>query len=112
MTAKVFTIPAALPFVDALAAGLIARAGAEPLALSDTLVLLPTRRACRYLHQALPRIIGKQAVLLPRMQPLGDIDEEELYFADAEDANTGIAPGCPTIGPSFLKTRHRPDVSS
>jgi ATP-dependent helicase/nuclease subunit B len=92
MSKHVYTIPPDAAFIDRLAEGLWKQAKRDPFKLSEMLVLLPTRRACRYLHQAFPRIIGKRAVLLPRMQPLGDIDEEELYFADSEDANSGIAP--------------------
>jgi len=51
----VFTIPTGVPFADALAAGLIARAGGEPLALSKMTVLLPNRRAARALAEAFLR---------------------------------------------------------
>jgi ATP-dependent helicase/nuclease subunit B len=73
-------------FVDALADGLWRQAKSDPLKLSQTLVLLPTRRACRTLREAFLRATGGRAALLPRMQPLGDIDETELSFApDALD---------------------------
>ena len=43
---NVYTIPAGAAFVDSLAAGLLARCGADPAALAAVQVLLPTRRAC------------------------------------------------------------------
>ena len=77
--AKLYTIPAGLPFLDALAAGLIHRTGAE--ALSDARVLLPTRRACRTLGEAFLRLGRGRAMLLPEMTPLGDVDEDDLAFS-------------------------------
>jgi ATP-dependent helicase/nuclease subunit B len=75
-----YTIAPDRAFVDALAMGLLARAGDDPLALSDMLVLLPTRRACRSLREAFLRQADGKALLLPRMQPVGDVDEEELVL--------------------------------
>ena len=74
----VATIPAGVPFVEALAAGLLAEAATAPHALADALILLPTRRACRLLAEALLRRSSSQALLLPRIQPLGEIDADEV----------------------------------
>ena len=76
----VATIPAGLPFVDALAAGLLAEAGDDRLALADVLVLLPTRRACRSLGEAFLRRAAGRALLLPRIQPIGEIEADELLL--------------------------------
>lgn len=54
--AKVYNIPAGLPFLDLLARGLWRQAGEDPLALSAMTVLLPTRRACRSLADAFLRL--------------------------------------------------------
>ncbi len=85
----VFTIPAGVSFVDALARGLLERWGADPLALSEVHVLLPTRRACRSLREAFLRVSGGRPLLGPRLQPLGDLDEEEL-LAGAEEAGAPV----------------------
>ena len=61
----VATIPAGMPFAEALAAGLLAEARAAPHALADALILLPTRRACRLLAEAMLRRSSSQALLLP-----------------------------------------------
>lgn len=78
---NIFSISADRPFVDALARGVIDRYGKDPLTLSDVLILLPTRRACRSLREAFLRVMDGQALLLPRMRPIGDVDEDELVLA-------------------------------
>ncbi|MBT3885203.1 MAG: hypothetical protein HOF70_10495, partial [Rhodospirillaceae bacterium] len=55
---NVFTIPAGQPFVDALAAGLLARSSGGAAELADSTVLLPTRRALRSLREAFLRQSG------------------------------------------------------
>jgi len=45
----VFTIDMDRRFADELAAGVLADYGADPLALADVLILLPTRRSVRAL---------------------------------------------------------------
>lgn len=97
---EIYNIPAGKPFVDALAAGILDRlkAGgadleADPLALADVTVLLPTRRACRSLREAFLRLGGARAMALPRMLPLGDLDEDELVIADAAEFGPGDGDG-------------------
>lgn len=85
-----YTVPPHVSFVDALAAGLLAGRPVpldrgDPLALSRVTVLLPTRRACRALQQAFVRAAPKQALLLPRIRPLGDVDEDEPGIGDEDD---------------------------
>lgn len=75
---EVYTIAAGRPFLDLLARGILQRHGADPLALSQMTVLLPTRRACRALAEAFLRQSGGDALLLPTIRPLGDVDEDEL----------------------------------
>ena len=82
---SVFNIPAGVAFADALAAGVLDRAGSDPVALSRYTVLLPTRRATRSLRDAFLRLTDGQALLLPRMMPLGDLDEDELAIAGADE---------------------------
>ncbi|HYD66657.1 double-strand break repair protein AddB [Azospirillum sp.] len=81
---NVYTIPAGVPFVDTLAAGIAARLGDDPLALAAATVLLPTRRACRSLREAFLRRSGGQPMLLPRLSPLGDIDADALSLTAEE----------------------------
>lgn len=87
------TIPPNVPFLDTLAAGLLARTDGAPEALTETLVLLPTRRACRSLREAFLRESGGRPLLLPRLQPIGDVDEEELDLLDAGPGGSGASFG-------------------
>lgn len=79
-----YTIAPALPFVDALAAGILERIGHDPLALAGCTVLLPNRRACRTLREAFLRISRGSPQLLPRMSPIGDLDADELSLGLAD----------------------------
>jgi ATP-dependent helicase/nuclease subunit B len=80
-----FTIAAHRPFVEDLAARLHAELSPlGPEALSDAVVLTPTRRAARGLMEAFVKIGGGQALLLPRIRALGDLDEGEPPFEPGE----------------------------
>jgi ATP-dependent helicase/nuclease subunit B len=86
-----FHIPPRHAFVDALAQGLLDAYGADPLAFAASLVLLPNRRAVRALRDAFLRATDGRPLLLPRIRPIGDIDDDELAAAAApalgEDAS-------------------------
>jgi ATP-dependent helicase/nuclease subunit B len=88
---RVFNIANGIPFVDALAAGLTERAEGNPLQLAAITILLPTRRACRALREAFLRGSAGQALLLPRMIPLGDLDAEELVLGGEVPGDDGLA---------------------
>lgn len=80
-SASVYTIAPHRPFLDVLAAGILADTGGDPLALSEGIVLLPTRRACRALREAFLRRAGGRPMLLPRLLTFGNLDEDETLFA-------------------------------
>lgn len=80
---SLFSIPAGRPFVDSLAAGLLAEAEGIPLRLADVTILLPTRRACRALSGAFLRLRDGAPTVLPSMLPLGDTDEDGLALEEA-----------------------------
>ena len=88
MTPRVFTIPPSVPFlptlIGALKDGRLVEglSAADPLALADATIFLPTRRACRLARDAFLDVLGVDAAVLPRIVPIGDIDEDELVFAD------------------------------
>jgi len=79
----VFTIGLNRRFADEIARTLLAGAGEDPLALADTLVLVPTRRATRTLADAFLRAAEGRPTILPRLAALGDIDAAELDAAEA-----------------------------
>lgn len=84
-SATVYTVPPHRDFVTALARGLSDRFGTAPEGLTPVLVLLPTRRACRTLREAFLRLSGGAPLLLPRMRPIGDVDEDDLALSAGED---------------------------
>jgi ATP-dependent helicase/nuclease subunit B len=113
----VYTIAAGVPFLDALAAGILEKNGATPESLSRVSVLLPTRRACRSLGEAFLRLSDGRPMLLPKMTPLGDIDEDELAFSDDDiiggHAAFDVAPAISGLHRQLLLTRlimGRPDT--
>ena len=92
-----YTIPAGTPFLDALASGLLAEYGGDPALLSSVRVFLPTRRACQAMAAAFQRVSNGAPLLLPKMEPLGDIHPEDWHepaSAAAAAANLPLPPNC------------------
>jgi len=89
-TARVFTIPASAPFVPTLMRALLDGTlvqgfpvAHDPHALADATLYLPTRRACRLARDLFLDVTKADAAILPRIVALGDIDEDEIAFAEA-----------------------------
>ncbi|WP_142849049.1 double-strand break repair protein AddB [Telmatospirillum sp. J64-1] len=102
MSPTVYSIPPGLPFVDELARGVMEQAGHDPLALASHLILLPTRRACRSLREAFLRLSKGKPLLLPRMLPLGEVEEEELAISLA---SLEVPPAIPGLKRQLLLAR-------
>ena len=88
MTPRVFNIPASAPFLPVLVRALIngelipAFSGSDdPLGLAQLTLYLPTRRAVKLARETFLGCIGRDAAILPRIIAIGDIDEDELIFA-------------------------------
>jgi ATP-dependent helicase/nuclease subunit B len=79
-----FTICTERRFADELARVVLAEHGGDPLALADVLILLPTRRSVRALREAFLRVADGIPTILPRMAPLGDVDDGEWEIASGE----------------------------
>src|SRR5262249_28185475 len=82
--------PASAPFLPALIRALMAdelglgfKPSDDPLALATATIYLPTRRACRLAQRTFLDVLGRDAALLPRIVPVGDVDEDEIAFAEA-----------------------------
>ncbi len=100
---RLFTIAPGAPFLPTFARALLAgdilptvSAARGPLALADTTIYVPTRRAARALISQLAGFVDSGAVLLPKIRPLGAVDEEAALFADPLDgafAFDGELPG-------------------
>jgi ATP-dependent helicase/nuclease subunit B len=72
---RLLSIPAERPFLASLARTLL-REPAELLA--DHLILLPSRRACLELRDVFLELSPAPALLLPRLQPVGEVDLGDL----------------------------------
>lgn len=77
---NLYNIPAGYSFVDALAKGILEKTAADPLALGDYTILLPSRRACRTLREAFLRLSGGKPLILPLMRPIGDVAADEVMM--------------------------------
>ena len=72
--------------------GLGFKPGGDPLALAAATIYLPTRRACRLAQKIFLDVLKRDAAILPRIVPIGDVDEDELAFAEAATGeNSGAA---------------------
>src|SRR3978361_1714415 len=87
---RVFSVPASAPFLRTVIAALVDgalvdgfEARARPERLAQATLYLPTRRAERMAREIFLDELKTDAVLLPRIIALGDIDEDELAFAQA-----------------------------
>lgn len=87
---RLFTIPAAAPFLPTLAHALLdgrlipGFPGPDPLALAGATVYLPTQRAAHAFAEALVAASGRSGLVLPRIVPLGAFATEEGEFAETE----------------------------
>ena len=64
----------------------------EPANLARATLYLPTRRALRVAREVFLDELKTDAVVLPRVVALGDIDEDELAFGDEAEQFGGAAP--------------------
>ncbi len=88
MIQRIFTIPASAPFLPTLIAAFIGgklgfSLARDPLALASATLYLPTRRACRLARDTFLDVLKSDAAILPRIVAIGDIDEDEIAFAEA-----------------------------
>lgn len=83
----VYTIAPGRAFLSDLAAGLVARFARDddPMALAAVTIFLPTRRAARTLGEELTKALKRDAVVLPRIATLGDVDEDEALIDPEAD---------------------------
>jgi ATP-dependent helicase/nuclease subunit B len=96
---RVFSVPASAPFLRTVIAALVDgrlvdgfEARAHPERLAQATLYLPTRRSGRMVREIFLDELGTEAVLLPRIVALGDIDEDELAFAEDAEQFGGSAP--------------------
>ncbi len=83
-----FTIPVHRSFADALAAGLIAEHGGEPLGLARGRILLPNNRAVRTVTEAFVRL-SEGGLVLPRLIAIGDPELDDRIGGALDPAGEG-----------------------
>ncbi|MBE9605489.1 double-strand break repair protein AddB [Acetobacteraceae bacterium H6797] len=91
-----FAISAHMPFLEGLAAGVLARTDPDdPAALSRTTIFLPTQRAARGLGKAFLARAGGRGMLLPRFSALAGLsveDADELALPGLLDLPPAVSP--------------------
>ena len=107
MPPTLYTIAPDRPFLPALASGILAMGGGDPLYLPRLVILLPTRRAVRALRETFlattaPGRAEGAPLLLPRMRAIGDFEADELAIADGEAAEEALA-----LPPAIPELRRR-----
>ncbi|MBI3274853.1 MAG: double-strand break repair protein AddB, partial [Methylocystis sp.] len=109
MRRNVFSIPAGVPFLATFVGALldgeivsgVARAGG-PLELAKTTIYVPTRRSGRALAAEFAHAIDAPSALLPRILPLGGLEEQETAAlfeagADVSDVDDALPPAIEDI---------------
>src|SRR6266478_6057913 len=96
---RVFSVPVSAPFLRTVIAALVDgrlidgfAPRARPAELARATLYLPTRRAGRMAREIFLDELKTDAVVLPRIVALGDIDEDELAFAEQAEHYGGAAP--------------------
>ena len=111
MAARIFSIPPSADFSRELIAALVDgrliegfRPLDDPLLLSGVTLYLPTRRAARALPALVQEMFGGRPVLLPRIRPLGDADED-LQLLSAPGDGEALPPELPPLERKLAMTR-------
>jgi ATP-dependent helicase/nuclease subunit B len=96
---RVFSVPVSVPFLRTVIAALVDgrlvdgfEARTHPEKLTQATLYLPTRRAGRMAREIFLDELKTDAAVLPRIVALGDIDEDELAFAEEAEPYGGAAP--------------------
>jgi ATP-dependent helicase/nuclease subunit B len=96
---RVFSVPLSVPFLRCVIAALIDgrlvegfETRSDPAKLAEATLYLPTRRAMRVAREVFLDELKSDAAVLPRIVALGDIDEDELAFADEAEQLSASAP--------------------
>ena len=102
----VYSIPAHRSFADALAIGLIAQLGRDPMILARGRILLPNSRAVRSVTEAFVRA-SEGGLVLPRLIPIGDPDIGEMVggVLDPLDLAEEISPPIEPLERQLLLAR-------
>jgi ATP-dependent helicase/nuclease subunit B len=122
-SAAIFTVPPGRAFLDCLAeavlAGDLPRAGGAtpaPLDLAAWTILLPTRRAARafqeaFLNASAKHTAGTRAMLLPRIKPIAEGDEDLTLLSGIASLDS-ISAGAADVPPAVSEIERRLVITS
>ena len=110
-TSNVFTIPPGRPFLETLARAVLSgnlprHGGTPPAELSRITILLPTRRAARALQEAFLVASEGRALILPRIKPIADGNEDLALLAGLSGPDA-YSPGGADIPPAVPEITRR-----
>jgi len=107
-----YSIPPAAPFLSTLVEALLSgnlvpgfKPANDPLTLSGVTIYVPTRRAARALQAEFGTRVNQSALLLPRILPLGDIEEDQFIFEPQADNALDLDPVIGSLERQLLLTR-------
>ncbi|MGH6935215.1 MAG: double-strand break repair protein AddB, partial [Methylocella sp.] len=114
MENRVFTVAPGAPFLKTFATALLEGRVVEgysrslgPLGLADATIYVPTRRAAHALAHEFSRAISRCSVLLPRILPLGALEETEAGLRFDEAGRDGsYEPGLPEAMGEIARRMH------
>ena len=90
------SIPAGVPFATTLASGIVDLAGTADT-LARATILVPSRRAALSLRAAFLEIRGEDATLLPRIEPIGDVEEDSPEILGFAVDGAALPPAMDTL---------------
>ena len=102
---KIFNINAGQSFVDVLAQHFLERHQQSPEKLAQFLFLMPTRRACQNLTDAFVRQRGLSPTILPRIEPISDMEEDEIILTNPTDILQNLPPAINPLQRTLILTR-------
>lgn len=105
---RIYSIPASLPFLRTVAQNLVAGRlvpgftydPANPLALADVTIYVPTRRSARVIRSEFVDLFGGRSAILPSIRALGETDDDSGFFDEVAPALIDMAE--PLSGPTRL----------
>lgn len=97
-----YSFPADSSFLHSLAGWVLGNY--DTLSYTKILILLPNRRSCRALRDAFLDCSAGKPLLLPKIQPIGEIPEE-AFWGDAEGINTEFPQPINPVRRHFLLMR-------
>lgn len=102
---NVYNISGNESFVDVLAGYFIKRYENKPEELSNILFLLPNRRSCQSLADAFVRYNGGKPTILPRMEPIAETDENEIFLGGGAEILPNLKPAIDSMERVFNFTK-------